>query len=360
MRKILLFLMMTMLITISGSAQITVWEATGSVSMKTFPASDARLTVPLQLPLDQQRNDFTGAPDEFYDIFYSNKEGTEVARGENRNSCITIRGQYNGGSAQGFNITKVADGANHYPYVTAFTLGSNGNATSVYNAVDGNQNTFTAMGKAFGPTNVMSITVCKEPVILDVCCPPINEKVAFEQFVFEFQPVQPQTNYRMKFNPTPAFKNSMQSYINYLNSTNNNVNTLGVIFSLFDCGNGQNPNCQPWQTAVKISEFGIAWTTPPVGGQSGNFGSWNNLDLTTQYPNGGTMNPPYPMKVNTWYRIGSWKHLDKFWIKGPCPESDFLVRIIVPSVAMKAEPTIEFADLRGKIIEKRPVKNIKR
>jgi hypothetical protein len=332
MRKILLFLMITMLITISVSAQITVWEATGSVSTKTFPTNDPRLTAPLQLPLGPQRNDFTGAPDEFYDIFYSNKEGTEVARGENRNSCITIRGQYNGGSAQGFNITKVADGANHYPYVTAFTLGSNGNATSVSNAVDGNQNTFTSMGKAFGDS-YMSITVCKEPQSIDVCCPPLTKETIASQLVYQGTTIP--NSYTLKFTPTPQFVNMMQSYANTLFNSQYQIKNLNMVWELVDTTSNQS-----------LSSHWISWQGATSGG-SGILGPTNFF------------NPSSPhMAVNKRYKIHIWMNMTtmdnrEVWFGKGCDDYDVFVGFEVQKNARDSKPTLVFTDAQGKRIEPR-------
>jgi hypothetical protein len=188
---------------------------------------------------------------------------------------------------------------------------------------------------------------CKEP--LEVACPPIDENIAFDQFDFEFKPGS-NTEYTMKFKSAPTtFKTNMQNYINGLNQGNSSLIRAGIIWGLNDCG--PTNNCPAWQTRTQIAEFGTYWDA-----QGSTMGSWNPLDFSVYLNNVQT----YRMKVNNYYLIASWKNLDTFWIKGPCPDSDFKVIIRVGGAGMRAEPTLEVSNSKGKIMKRIPLREIKK
>lgn len=55
---------------------VTVWEATFAFTANTFAANDPALTTRLGDPLSSSNRDFSYYPEEFYDVFYSNADGT--------------------------------------------------------------------------------------------------------------------------------------------------------------------------------------------------------------------------------------------------------------------------------------------
>ncbi|RNC70142.1 MAG: hypothetical protein ED859_06680 [Desulfuromonadales bacterium] len=70
-------------------ASITFWEATGNPITYTFGVNSAQLTQRRPDPLSNSNMDFSGVVGhEFYDVFYSNQDGTFNIDGE----YLTIEG----------------------------------------------------------------------------------------------------------------------------------------------------------------------------------------------------------------------------------------------------------------------------
>lgn len=155
--------------TLPNLVSVTFYEATSGNTAHTFAPNSSEMTNRLANPLGSTNNDFIGAPNEFYDVFYSDSDGTFNLDG----GYITIDGIYTG-SSSGLNIAEVellfstvllydngfpSNGTYRATAVTAFTGGSsNFNPASVNNAVDNNLGTSTSMGVSSG-NNRMSITV---------------------------------------------------------------------------------------------------------------------------------------------------------------------------------------------------------
>ena len=130
---------------LAGLTGITFYEATSGNTAFTFLPNSTAITTRVVNIFTTP--DFTGAPTEFYDVFYSDSNGAFNIDGE----FITIEGTYSG-SGSGFNIAEVEllFGAN--PSVLASSVasfipgGSNFIAGNLNNIIDGNFNTSTAMG----------------------------------------------------------------------------------------------------------------------------------------------------------------------------------------------------------------------
>ena len=130
---------------LAGLTGITFYEATSGNTAFTFLPNSAAMTT--RVVDISTTHDFTGAPTEFYDVFYSDSNGALNIDGD----FITIEGVYSA-SGSGFNIAEVQllFGAN--PSVLASSVasfvpgGSNFIAGNVNNIIDGNFNTSTAMG----------------------------------------------------------------------------------------------------------------------------------------------------------------------------------------------------------------------
>ena len=131
---------------VAGLTGITFYEATSGNTAFTFLPNSTTMTTRL-VNISSLTQDFTGAPTEFYDVFYSDSNGAFNIDGE----FITIEGIYST-SGSGFNIAEVEllFGANPSVFASSVASfvpgGSNFIAGNVNNIIDGNLNTSTAMG----------------------------------------------------------------------------------------------------------------------------------------------------------------------------------------------------------------------
>ena len=151
---------------IPNMTSITFWERTTGAVPKpfTFGVYDSRLTTRLNNPLNSSNNDFFGVRGrEFYDVFYSDADGSFNLDGE----FVTVEGVYNlslpfGGA---LNLAEVQlnfdDGSTEFAsFVSNFiALGDNKSPGTVKNAVDGNLLTHTTMGNTIGQTQRLRVTV---------------------------------------------------------------------------------------------------------------------------------------------------------------------------------------------------------
>ncbi len=133
-----------------GLAKVRFHEVTGSVSAKDFAANAPEILSRLS-SLTSSSNDFSGAPTELYDVFYSDWDGTPNPNGR----FLTVEAVYDqelprGG---GLNIARVdlldPNGsiiASANSVVSFAALGNNAIPQDVVKAVDGNLSTYTTMG----------------------------------------------------------------------------------------------------------------------------------------------------------------------------------------------------------------------
>lgn len=149
--------------TLPGLTNIRFYEATSTVVAFDFGAASSQLNNRLAGTLGSGNNDFTGAPAEFYDVFYSNADGTFNASGQ----FVTIEAAYTGNGG-GLNIGEVelifggpSPLANNFATgVVSHVAGANSfNAASLLNIGDNNTSTITLMGNNASTADRMRITV---------------------------------------------------------------------------------------------------------------------------------------------------------------------------------------------------------
>jgi hypothetical protein len=166
-----------------GLQSLTFWERTGGQPTAiTFSVNSSPL-VTRRNELHASSHDFTGASTEFYDVFYSNADGTVNADG----AFVTVEAVWNFAlpAGGGLNIAEVqldfTPGGRPPVFgntVASFVgLGDNFVPASVANAADGNLQTTTVMGNTAGQTQRLRVTIGFPPpepppgpslVILDV------------------------------------------------------------------------------------------------------------------------------------------------------------------------------------------------
>ncbi len=150
---------------LAGLDSITFFERTGGVTPTehTFLKNGPELTTLLSDPLSSANKDIDGAPTEFYDVFYSNSDGSFNLDGE----FLTISGVYDfelpaGG---GLNLAEIALNFSSEPveygnYVASFfAAGNNAHPSFVGKAIDGDLATHTAMGNTFGTDQRLRVTL---------------------------------------------------------------------------------------------------------------------------------------------------------------------------------------------------------
>lgn len=148
--------------TLPGLTHVRFYEATSSVTAINITAGSSAMNNQLVGTLGAANSDFTGASAEFYDVFYSNADGTFNTNGQ----FVTVEAAYAGGGA-GLNIGEVelifsgpSPLANNFATgVVSHVAGANAfDAGSLLNIGDNDINTITRIGN--GPiANRMRITV---------------------------------------------------------------------------------------------------------------------------------------------------------------------------------------------------------
>ena len=152
---------------ISNLTSVTFWERTGGSAplAYTFGVNSAQLTTRRTDPLSTLNKDFGGVPGhEFYDVFYSDANGTFNLDGE----YLTIEGIYNKGLPYGGGLNLAEIGLNFFNgaptefgnYVASFVaLGNNAIPLSVSLAIDGNLQTHTTMGNTIGQSQRLRVSL---------------------------------------------------------------------------------------------------------------------------------------------------------------------------------------------------------
>lgn len=137
----------------AGFKDLTFWESTGSLTPYTLglPQLTAKLT-----SLNASSNDFQGASGEYYDVFFSDWDGTFNPNG----AYVTVEAVYNQQSPNGggLNIARVdlntTSGSIFADSLISFVgLGDNYIPTDVIKAVDGLLTTDTTMGNTVNQGN---------------------------------------------------------------------------------------------------------------------------------------------------------------------------------------------------------------
>jgi hypothetical protein len=179
-------------------------------------------------------------------------------------------------------------------------------------------------------------TPSTSPTPIDPCCPPWNKDLLKDMLFYQGSG-SISAPYTLKFQPTTAFKNQMQAYINYLHSLNPLMDAITIAFRLHHQGTGSLPS-PPWGPQIGPDAW-VSW-------------NWNNsgIGMPIIVPATGFFLPPVypasPMQVGTWYAVTSGIYLEhgqKFF--GRCAETTVYVRIQVLSAARgNSGPVLEFSD----------------
>ena len=150
---------------IPNLTSITFYERTGGVAPTpfTFAINSPPLTTRLGDPLSASNSDIPGAATEFYDVFYSDADGTFNPNGQ----FLTIEGVFLVGLPEGggLNLAEISLNFTSAPpefgsFVASFVaLGDNAIPGDVANAIDGNLQTHTTMGNTIGQTQRMRVTL---------------------------------------------------------------------------------------------------------------------------------------------------------------------------------------------------------
>jgi len=149
---------------IPNLTSITFYETTGGTAAFTFAVNSPQLTTRLSDPLGAGNNDISGAVTEFYDVFYSDADGTFNPNGQ----FLTIEGVFMLGlpDGGGLNLAEISlNFAGGAPpefgsfVASSVALGDNAIPGDVGNAVDGNLQTFTTQGNTIGTTQRLRVTL---------------------------------------------------------------------------------------------------------------------------------------------------------------------------------------------------------
>lgn len=150
---------------IPGLVSITFYERTGGTEPTPydFTVDGPELTVRLDDPLGVNGADITGATAEYYDVYYSNEDGSFNLDG----SYLTISGVYPqplpaGG---GLNLAEIGlhydDSATEYGnYLASYqVLGDNSVEANVESCIDNDLQTHTTMGNTVGSNERLRLTL---------------------------------------------------------------------------------------------------------------------------------------------------------------------------------------------------------
>ena len=151
---------------ISGLDSITFYERTGGTAPNpyTFAVDGPELTVRLADPLGGASNfDISGASTEYYDVYYSNYDGSFNLDGE----YLSIEGVFLQGppAGGGLNLAEISlnftsSAVEYGNYVASFlALGENSVPQNVGRAIDGDLLTHTTMGNTIGTTQRLRVTL---------------------------------------------------------------------------------------------------------------------------------------------------------------------------------------------------------
>jgi hypothetical protein len=146
-------------------ASITFYERTGGVAPNpyTFTVDGPELTVRLPDPLSEASHDIPGATSEYYDVYYSNLDGSFALDG----SYLTISGVFLQAlpAGGGLNLAEIALNFDGLPpeygnWVASYVaLGDNKDESSVNNCIDGDLQTHTTMGNTVGSSERLRLTL---------------------------------------------------------------------------------------------------------------------------------------------------------------------------------------------------------
>jgi hypothetical protein len=148
-----------------GLASITFYERTGGTepTAYTFTVDGPQLNNRLSDSLGDNNADITGAATEYYDVYYSDFDGTYNGDG----SYLTISGIFGQAlpAGGGLNLAEIGlnyvDASTEYGnYVASYVvLGDNSNEAAVNACIDGDLQTHTTMGNTVGTFDRLRLTL---------------------------------------------------------------------------------------------------------------------------------------------------------------------------------------------------------
>jgi hypothetical protein len=143
---------------------ITFHERTGGTEPTpyTFTVQGPELTAQLPDPMSDSSHDIPGASTEYYDVYYSNEDGTFNLDG----SYLTISGTFEHPLPAGGGLNLAEIGLNYSTnveygnYVASYVvLGDNSVEANVGNCIDGDLQTHTTMGNTVGASERLRLTL---------------------------------------------------------------------------------------------------------------------------------------------------------------------------------------------------------
>ncbi len=148
---------------IPGLESITFYETTGATQSYKFLVNGPELSKKLPDPLGAGNQDITGTSIEFYDVYYSDKDGGFDVDG----AYLTISGVFPAAlpAGGGLNLAEIsldyAAGSQEFGnYVASFVaLGDNAVPADVSRCIDGDLGTWTTMGNTVGTASRLRLTL---------------------------------------------------------------------------------------------------------------------------------------------------------------------------------------------------------
>ncbi len=144
---------------------MTFYERTGGTEPTSyeFAVAGSELTTRLADPLTDASHDIPGASGEFYDVYYSDEDGSFDLDG----FYLTISGVFSQAlpAGGGLNLAEISLNFTGQPpefgnYLASYVaLGDNRDETSVGNCIDGNLQTHTTMGNTLGQAERLRLTL---------------------------------------------------------------------------------------------------------------------------------------------------------------------------------------------------------
>ncbi len=150
---------------LEGLVSMTFFERTGGSmpTAYTFAVNGTELTARLADPLSAEQFDISGADTEYYDVYYSDKDGEFDIDG----SYLTISGTFEMSAplGGGLNLAEIALNYSGKPaefgnYVASFAShGDNKDDASIEKCIDGDLLTETTMGNTIGASSRLRLTL---------------------------------------------------------------------------------------------------------------------------------------------------------------------------------------------------------
>lgn len=247
---------------------------------------------------------------------------------------------------------KLAQGCAGAPYISGMTVTTNKSgvgyvltgssfgpdkATVVYGPPSGTVNWNPGEYILATFTYKCDTTPTNPPAAIDPCCPPWNSDM-LKSMLFYQGTGNISDPYTLRFQPSNAFKQQIQAYINYLNAVNPAITTITIHFAAYDAGNGASPGSGTGQVG---SNHWVSWTA----GGNGN-------------PSNGAINlfGSGIMQTNRWYQIHTGIYLEnkQAFFPESCANNDTYVRIQTQNMrlAPDSQPPIEYRSVPSSAVRK--------